>query len=367
MNRTFFLLFFSILLQAAIGQQGNETLTIPAGPKNIILLIGDGMGVSQVYAGMTANKGHLNIAEFKDIGFSMTYSAAGYITDSGAGGTAIATGKKTFDQAIGLDQDSLPAVSILHYAEAHGKATGLVATSQVTHATPASFIAHQINRYDYEDIALDFLRTDIDVFIGGGLDHFRNRKDGADLTRELGERGYNMAYNLDELREVREGKLAGLLYPDKPPRLAAGRGDMLLISAVKAIEILEQDPEGFFLMIEGSQIDWGGHDNDTDYLIEELLDFDKTVGMALEYAKNNGNTLVIVTADHETGGMSLIGGDIEAGIVEARYSATDHTGVMVPVFAYGPGSGAFRGIFENTDLFLKMMAAFGFKMVINPS
>ena len=318
------------------------------------------MGVTQVYAGITANKGHLNIAEFNNIGFAKTYSASDYITDSGAGGTAISTGYKTYDQAIGMDNDTIPRTTILEHAEKNGKATGLVATSQITHATPASFIAHQIDRYMYEDIATDFLKTDIDVFIGGGRDHFNNRKDGQDLTTTLLNNGYQVVYELEDLALISNGKVAGLLYPDTPPRKSEGRNDMLATSSVKALEILQQEENGFFLMIEGSQIDWGGHDGNTEFILEELLDFDKTVGLMLDFAKTDGQTLVIVTADHETGGMSLIGGDIERGEVNATYTTGDHTGVMVPVFAYGPGSDQFRGIYENTDLFVMMMQAFGY-------
>lgn len=354
MIRITLMFFIASLFSVGIGQE----------TRNIILLIGDGMGVSQVSAGITASKNQLNIEKISDIGFSKTHSASGYITDSGAGGTAIATGTKTFYQAIGVDGDTLPVQSILEHADLLGKSTGLVATSQVTHATPASFIAHQKNRYMYEEIAEDFLNTDIDVFIGGGLDHFNKRKDNRDLTKELALKGYKLAYTIEEVEEVEaveHGKLAGLLYPNAPPRLTNGRGNMLLTAATKAIELLEEEENGFFLMIEGSQIDWGGHDNDTDYILEELLDFDKVVGMALDYAKKHPHTLVIVTADHETGGMGLTGGDVKTGDVTAQYLTTDHTGVMVPVFAFGPGSENFRGIYENTDLFYKMMDAFDIK------
>jgi len=328
--------------------------------KNIILLIGDGMGVSQIYAGMTVNKESLNIEEFKVAGFSKTYSASDYITDSGAGGTAIATGFKTYNKAIGVDIDTIPRKSILHYSVENKKATGLVATSQVTHATPASFIAHQKHRYMYEEIAEDFLKTDIDVFIGGGLDHFAKRKDSVDLTESLIKKGYQVVYNTDELKHIEEGKLAALLYNNAPPRHSEGRGDMLALSTTKAIELLSQNENGFFLMIEGSQIDWGGHDNNTEYIVEEMIDFDTSIGIALNFAKTQGNTLVIVTADHETGGMGLNEGSLINHEVKGGFTTGSHTSVMVPVFAYGPGSEKFGGIQENTDLFFKMMNSFGF-------
>jgi alkaline phosphatase len=329
--------------------------------KNIILMIGDGMGVAQIYAGMTANYGHLNIERFQNIGFSKTYSASDYITDSGAGGTALSTGYKTYDSAIGVDKDTIPRKTILEYAEENQKATGLIATCAITHATPASFIAHQPSRKNLEEIAADFLKTDFDIIIGGGLNNFNQRKDQADLTQELRKKGYSIVTSPDSMSTVKGSRIAGLLYPVHPPKYSEGRGDLLKQSALKAIEILNKDEEGFFLMIEGSQIDWGGHDNDIRYITDEMIDFDNTIGAVLDFAQDDGNTLVIVTADHESGGLGLNGGNIKRGEIIARFTTGDHTGVMVPVFAFGPGSESFRGIYENTEIFTKMMMNFGFK------
>lgn len=328
--------------------------------KNIILLIGDGMGVSQIYAGITANNGHLNLERFHNIGFSKTYSGNDFITDSGAGGTAISSGYKTFNHAIGVDMDSVAHPTILEIAEKYNKATGLVATSEITHATPASFIAHVPDRHDYETIASYFLETDIDVFIGGGYKYFANREDGRNLVSELENNNYQVCSSMEQLQAVTTGKVAGLVYDDKPPRVSKGRGDMLLMATQKAIEILDQTENGFFLMVEASQIDWGAHKNNTEYVVEEMLDFDKVIGYALDFAAENGNTLVIVTADHETGGMSVNKGDFDQGEVKAKFTSLGHTGVMVPVFADGPGAENFGGIYENTAIFDKMMEAFGF-------
>ncbi len=357
-------IFFLLLLQLNTLAQ-EEKSEVPV-TKNIILMIGDGMGVAQVYAGITANKGKLNLMDFPVTGFSMTSSASDYITDSGAGGTAISTGYKTYDHAIGVDADTIARPTILEYAEQNGKSTGLVVTSQVNHATPASFIAHQKDRYMYEEIANDFLKTDIDVFIGGGLKYFNHRKDERNLLEDLEKKNYHVVYTLDDLLKINNGKIAGLLYEDKPPRFSNGRGNMLPLATEQTIDILNQNKTGFFMMVEGSQIDWGGHENETNYIIEEMLDFDRAVGIALEFAKKDGHTLVIVTADHETGGMALVGGDIKSGKVVADYATTDHTGVMVPVFAYGPGAEEFKGIYENTALFKKMMEVFGFRVRQNP-
>lgn len=322
-------------------------------PKNIILLIGDGMGVSHVFAGLTANKGNLFLQNFKHIGFSKTQSADDYITDSAAGGTAISTGHKTNNGSIGVDAKDKPVKTILEEAEEKGLATGLVSTSSITHATPASFISHQAGRSMYEEIAADFLKTDIDVFIGGGIDHFAKRKDGRNLMDELKAKGYQVETEMQKIEKVKNGKLAGLTAPVHMGRTGE-RGDMLSVATKTALKILDNNENGFFLMVEGSQIDWGGHAKSTVYVVEDMLDFDKVIGETLEFAEKDGETLIIVTADHETGGMALTDGNIEKGVVKAAFPTKDHTAVMVPIFAYGPGAHEFTGIMENTDIFVKM-------------
>lgn len=329
-------------------------------PLNIILMIGDGMGVSQVYSAYVVNKGVLNLLQFKSIGFSITKSADDFITDSGAGGTALATGQKTYNGAIGINADSVPVKSILEYAESNNLSTGLISTSSITHATPASFIAHNVDRQDHEGIAADFLKTDIDVIIGGGRNNFAKREDGRNLLNELKTKDYQVLFSLDSIARINSGKLAGFTAPEHNPSMDDGREDMLPVAVQTALNILDNNEKGFFLMVEGSQIDWGGHANNTRYVTSEMVDFDKAIGVALEFARNHKNTLIIVTADHETGGMSINEGNIEKGKVEARFTTTGHSGIMVPVFAYGPGAELFQGIQENTDIFKKMMKLFGF-------
>ena len=335
--------------------------TFKGKPKNIILLIGDGMGVTQVFSGITANGGALNLMNMKQIGFSKTQSADKYITDSAAGGTALACGVKTYNGAIGVDKDGNKATSILELGEQNGKATGLVSTSAITHATPASFIAHVASRSSYEDIALDFLKTEVDVFIGGGMKHFSDRQDGKNLITELEAKNYRVFNNLEEAASVNSGNLAVLTAPEHND-VATKRPLKLDLATEKAITVLDNNKgkKGFFLMVEGSQIDWGGHQNDAGYVVTEMLDFDRAIAKALEFAVKDRNTLVIVTADHETGGMSLVGGDIKKGSVKTNFGSSDHTAVMVPVFAFGPGAQEFQGIYENVEVFNKMKSLFGF-------
>lgn len=328
--------------------------------KNIILMIGDGMGLAQIHAAYLANNNTLTITEFQHIGLQKTNSADEFTTCSAAASTALAGGIKTNNGYLGVDVNGNPVKTILDYAEENGLATGLVATSYITHATPGGFIANQIRRNMYEEIANDFLSTDIDVFIGGGRNHFIKRKDGRNLAEELIQKNYQVAFTMEEVMKIKSGKLAGLIDSLHPAKYSAGRGDMLPNATAAALTILKQNSKGFFLMVEGSQIDWAGHDNDTEYIVNEVLDFDRAVTLALDFAKKDGKTLVIVTADHETGGMTLVDYKKESGERDYRYTIDNHTGVMVPVFAYGPGAEKFMGVYDNTDIFKKMMNLFGF-------
>jgi alkaline phosphatase len=322
-------------------------------PRNIILMIGDGMGVSHVFSGLSANRGHLFLDNFKSTGFSKTQSADNYITDSAAGGTALSSGEKTYNGAIAVDVNKKPLKTLVEDSEEKGLATGLVSTSAITHATPASFIAHAGSRNSYEDIAADFLKTDIDVFIGGGYDHFAKRKDSTNLIKVLEDKGYKVLRDMDEIKKVDSGKLAGLTAPEHNPRFEE-RGNMLPDATTTALNILSKNKKGFFIMVEGSEIDWGGHDNETGRIVGEVLDFDKAIGRALDFAAKDGHTLIVVTADHETGGFSIIGGNIKTGDLRGEFTTKEHSAVMVPIFAYGPGAENFTGIMENTDVHHKI-------------
>jgi alkaline phosphatase len=323
-------------------------------PRNIILMIGDGMGVAQVYAGLTANGGHLNLESCTYVGFQKTYSASSYITDSGASATAMATGRKTHNGAIAVDTNGNRLKTILEMAEEAGLSTGLVATSTITHATPACFAAHNPDRGKYEEIALDFAGAGLEVIIGGGRNHFNKREDKQDLIEQFRKNGYQVSERIDQVEPAHQGPIAVFTDSLAMPPALKGRGDLLPRATELAIGRLSVNQKGFFLMVEGSQIDWAGHDNNTEYLVSEMIDFDDAIGIALDFARKNPETLVIITADHETGAMAIEKGDMESGEVSGLFGSEGHTGVMVPVFAYGPGAESFAGIYENTDIFEKM-------------
>jgi alkaline phosphatase len=317
------------------------------------------MGVSQVYAGLIANKGELYLNTMPYSGFNKTNSSDKLITDSAAGATAFSIGEKTNNGAIGVDRNNVPKKTILEMAIEKGLSTGMVASCGITHATPASFVAHQPSRNMYEEIAADFLKVDIDIFIGGARNHFEKRKDGRNLLTELEAKNYDVVTTMDSLKYAKSSKVAGLIAEEHQSPYVLGRGEMLGDATDFAIDRLKNNENGFFLMVEGSQIDWGGHDNNVPYIVTEMLDFDRTVGRVLEFAAKDKETLVVITADHETGGLSVNGGNLASGVVEGEFTTGGHTGVMVPVFAYGPKAELFSGIMENTDIFFKFKEVMG--------
>ncbi|MBN2523814.1 MAG: alkaline phosphatase [Bacteroidales bacterium] len=329
--------------------------------KNIILMIGDGMGNAQVSAAYTINQGILNLERSQYIGLFRTSSADEYVTDSGAGGTALATGQKTNNKFIAMTPDSISLKTILELAEENGLSTGMVVTCEMTHATPASFIAHQPSRYDTLNIAADYVGSGIDIFIGGGRRHFEERTDSLNISDLLREEGYSIVYDLESVKEDSATNIGCFIADNHPLSVMEGRGDYLTEATRIALDKLKTNAQGFFIMVEGSQIDWGGHSNNFSFQISETIDFDKAVGEAMNFADEHPGTLVVVTADHETGGLALVDGDISNGQVEAKYSSDNHTAVMVPVFAYGTGAEIFSGIYENTELFHKMLRLYDFK------
>ncbi|RXK46795.1 alkaline phosphatase [Aquirufa rosea] len=349
------LLSFSLLLFVAFNNFGQSSQK--KFPKNIIFLIGDGMGVSQIYAGLTLNKGELALERIRHIGFHKNQSSDNYVTDSAAGATAFSIGQKTYNGAIGVDATQMAHPTLLEMAEKKGLATGLVSTADITDATPAAFIAHQIKRNMHDEIAKDFLKTDVDIVVGGGRKSFDQRKDGQNLLDSLRAKKYQVVESDAEMNSIKQGKFVYLYAPGDPKKIIEGRGDVLLDASKKSFEILSKNKKGFFVMIEGGQIDWGGHANDANYAATEMVDFNKTIEAALNFAEKDKETLVVITADHETGGMALLGGDMAKGEIKASFITKGHTGQMVPVFAFGPGSEAFQGIYPNTAIFDKMKAA----------
>ena len=332
-----------------------EKIVPPTGTKvkNVILMIGDGMSLMHVYSAWTANRGKLYLENCEVTGLSKTYCANKLVTDSGAGGTAMAIGQKTNYHSVGVDVNGNPQPSLIKLAKQKGMSAGVAVTCRLWDATPADFCCNNTDRDNEDEIIADYVNCEADYVVGGGAKKFENRKDGRNIFKELEQKGYQVARSWEECKNLKSGKIFAVTDSVDTP-LPAERGDRLAQSSLKGIELLNQNPNGFFMMIEGSQLDDYGHFNDLDLLMQETHDFDRTVGKILEWAAKDGETLVVVTADHETGGLTLIDGDKDKGEIKCKFSTTGHSGVMVPVYAFGPGAELFTGIYENTDIFHKI-------------
>lgn len=299
--------------------------------KNLIVLIGDGMGLPQVtlsrlYAQQFEEKEQLFMDDYL-VGTNSTKADAsldgkesGLVTDSAASGTAFATGNKTYNGAISVTNEPVakPVASVLEAAKATGKSTGLVSTARLTHATPAVYASHVRDRDNENAIASQYLDAEVDVLIGGGERHFvgdekeatfgkTKREDGENLVQKFKADGYSLAYNKEELEKAEGDKLLALLSDTHVPYVLDRDESIpsLKEQLEKAVSVLEKNDEGFVIMVEAGRIDHGGHANDIHSVVQELLEFDEAFKSAVEYAKESGDTSVIATADHETGGLTI--------------------------------------------------------------
>jgi alkaline phosphatase len=318
-------------------------------PKNIIILIGDGMGLNYVAANIFMDEDN-PFEKFTTTGLSITNSADRLITDSGASATAISTGYRTNNLAIGMDTLNRPLTNIMQLAKSLGKSTGVIATSSVTHATPAAFVAHVPARKMEIEIAKQMISSNTDVVIGGGLEFFTPEEKGG--RREIGDHlsdsikhsGYNLYTSYDQLKSSKNEKPFYALLEMEALKPAGLRTYNLADLVSPALEFLSRNEEGFILMIEGSQIDWAAHDNKTEQLLKEMSDFAGAINTALAFAENSGNTLVLVTSDHDTGGGSIVKGNPDGSNLEIRYTSDSHTPALVGIFAKGEGEENFTGV-----------------------
>ncbi len=328
-------------------------------PKNIILLIGDGMGVGQVTLARLAAQADgktLIMDTMKTAALVQTRSADSVMPDSAAAGTALATGWKTNNDMVSMLPDSTSVASILEVAQDLKKSTGLVTDTDVVDATPAVFAAHVRSREELPAIAGQILQHKVDVLLGGGRAFFipqsrtgSRRKDESDLLARAAQGGYAVIGTRGELAQGRSGRVLGLFNMGA---LTAGVSEPTLAElAQKAIQLLSGNRRGFFLMVEGDHIDEKAHAHDATGVIQQLREFDAAVGVALAFARSRKDTLVVVTADHETGGLVVLPsapGSPEAWSV--AWSTNDHSGNNVPLLADGPGASEFGGVMDNTEI-----------------
>jgi alkaline phosphatase len=320
--------------------------------KNVILLIGDGMGIAQMYAGFTGNKGDLNVFRMKQVGLSKTNSVDNFHTDSAAGATAMATGQKTNNRYLSVDTKGDSIATLPEVLNRYKIPSGVVVAEEITGATPAGFYAHQPERSWSSEIIKDLLKSPIKLAIGGGNTLISDAQKKANPTTLF-------LNDLSQLNPANPSKAIVLVQDSLVKPKQKGRGEYLSQAFDKAIAQLSTSKDGFFLMVEGSQIDHGGHANQLPFVVDEMIDFDKVIGKAMAFADKNGETTIIVTADHETGGLTLHDGNFNTGQLEGNFATPDHTGIPVMVFSYGPNSTLFQGFYENNTIFNKILQCFG--------
>ena len=321
--------------------------------KNVIFLIGDGMGLAQVSAADRINNG-LNILLMKFLGLISTSSLDAFTTDSAGAGSALSTGRPTANRHICANDSGEIYPQITDFFCKIGKDCGVVTLGDIADATPASFYGHNKERNNAEALTRELLTGKLTLLAGSGMKNFTNRQDKLNLAAELQEKGYRFLRNSDSIRADMGRVICideAMSRPTENDNL-----DLLARTTRNAIELLDKhNPNGFFLMIEGAKIDYAGHSNCFPASVVETLGFDKAVAEALKFADSNGETLVIVTGDHETGGLTLIDGNNETGAITACYMTDDHTPIMLPVYAYGPQAHKLIGKYKNYELPRKIM------------
>jgi len=315
--------------------------------KNVILLIGDGNGLSQISSAVLANNGALSVTQLKSIGFIKTQSADDFTTDSAAAGTALATGQKTNNRAIGTDSLGKPIVNIMEVLQKKKYSTGIITTDEVTGATPASFYAHTTERSNTAQIAQDLVKSKLNLFVGGGGTTFKNTS----LNTK-----FKLLNSVKELETVTTDTAGVFISEGRVPSVLEGRKELLADATKYSLEFLSKKKKPFFLMIEGAQIDSFGHVNNAGGIVAETIDFDTAITQALIFADKNEGTLVIVTADHETSGFAIPQGNVKKHKIEGDFITNDHTGTMVPIFSYGPHSQDFQGVYENNEVYNKILS-----------
>ena len=364
------------LLQKAI-------IPIKNKPKNIILLISDGMSLTQVSTYRLLKGGpneRIAVDKFPVSGIVLTHSENAIVTDSASSATAFSTGRKTNNGALGLDEDNKILENFTEIIDRYGYVSSLISTSEITHATPAAYASHVDLRWKTDEISLQMMESNVMTILGGGRHFFLpedlggKRSDGLNLLEQMESSSMVMTEKkeLDSFDHSDLGKVVGLFADEalrdkeKPENhvFEPSSSEMLNFAINRSEKFNENGCKGFFIMLEGSQVDWAGHANDLDYLKREMQDFDEAVELALDYATQNPDTLVIATADHETGGLLIESSsptDYTAPEVKFSFNTGigygSHTGVPVPVYAYGPGSENFTGTLDNTDIFYAMLEA----------
>lgn len=320
-----------------------ENKNIPV--KNVILLIGDGNGLSQISSSVLANKGQLTLTQLKNIGLIKTSSTDNFSTDSAAGASAFGTGKKTKNRFIGVDPEGKAIENLTEILSENGFNTGIITTDEIVGATPSAFYAHQKDRGMEKEIAEDLMKSKLTFFAAGGKSKVPNLPQ------------FTIAQKPEDILKNEAERLAYYISDNSVPSVLKGRGNLLSELVENGLDYLNSKKKPFFMMIEAAQIDSGGHSNNTGTIVTEGIDFDRAITKAVQFADENPGTLIVITADHETGGFSIPHGDLKSNTIEGDFTTDDHSATLIPVFSYGPKSETFIGVYENNEIFHKIIKA----------
>jgi len=335
-------------------------------PRNVILFIGDGMGMGHVSAASALLSGPgstLAMADTPFVGLMRTWASNNLVTDSAAAATAMATGHKTRKKSLGVLEDGRPVRNLFEAARARGLATGVITTAGLAGATPAGFMVHVASRDDYAAILEQMLDSGSEILIGGDWAGKPKARLNYPYMKMIGNsealgaaQGYTVVHDAAALEDADGPVLA--LFPARPGS-RTDYGPPLAISTRRALKILSDEGRRFLLMVESEITDESAHDNDIAAVMDGMRELDEAVALALtEFAANN-DTLILVTADHETGGLGLDDGRYERGRAIVRWATDYHTSTWVPVFAFGPGAEVFTGVLDNTELAQRISSALG--------
>lgn len=333
--------------------------------KNIILFVGDGMGLGQITATRyryLGPNGRLNMERMPVTGLINTFAANSLITDSGAGATAMSTGFRTDIGMIGVNEHGTRKETILEILQAKGLSTGLVTSSDITDATPGAFASHVTSRKMKNAIVKQLIESKVNILVSGGETFHGKELEGEDRISVIQyalDRGYQVVNEKDEFLDSSENQILALFEGMASEKLGDSiyfneEAPKLSTCTRKALELLSRDNDGFFLLVEEEGIDSGSHINRIDFVTSHLKNFDDAVAVGLDFAAINKETLVIVLSDHETGGLTLVKDNSTVDEIGVRWSTDGHTGQPVPVFAFGPGAINFMGIMDNKDIPVKI-------------
>ncbi|MCI0570736.1 MAG: alkaline phosphatase [Myxococcaceae bacterium] len=353
MSRTLRLLGMPVLLALSSCRsiQVTSEESRAALPRNVVLLVGDGMGPSHFTAARLLRGDAFEAGRFPVTGLVSTRSASSLVTDSAASATAMATGMKARNHTVSVDAEGKPLTTLLELAEGQGKSSGLVTTTFFWDATPAAFAAHVRSREEGPAIVQQILGSEVDVIAGGGAELF-GKEGMPELVNTATQHGWSLVVEPSALPSAPVTKALAVF----PTQTNDGDvpGARLPDLARWALERLSNDPDGFFLVVEHEGTDRSSHQNAPDDLGASLRSFDEAVGVVADFARTRGDTLVLVVGDHETSGLRVV--TDAAGALTLEFSSKQHTGTLVPLFALGPGAERFSGLYENSDIARKVKA-----------